>query len=1253
MPRPWNELNIKAWTVEMLSIVLLSACAGTGPFISGNEEEKAGGPLGPDQVAQRILLVGDAGAPSANETEPVLAMTQEIIRQDTNTIVVFLGDNIYPSGLSEIGVQTRKEEERRLNEQVQAGNHRHEHTYFIPGNHDWKQGKEGGWESNDRQEVFVDSAFGYNSFLPDGGCPGPEVEKVGEDIALIMINTQWWLHKGQRPEGDAGGCEDVKDEEEFLVQLEAAIKDNRERQIIVLGHHPLMSSGNHGGYYTWKDHLFPLTAISPSLYIPLPIVGSIYPGYRRYMGNVQDLAHPKYRALIAGIEEILEKYQGAVYASGHEHNLQFARKNGYNHIVSGSGSKVTKVAKTRSTEFAYANKGLCELLTTTDREVWARFRVPDSLNKQGEVVFETLLGRLNDPIDAGPSAGEMGKSLSDSVVTAVAAEVYEASWTKRLLMGAQYRDVWAAPVEFPVLDLYNEKGGLTPIKRGGGMATKSLRFAGGDGYQYVVRSIQKDPSSVLPSYLRNTVARGLIQDGIAAAHPYSAITVPPMADAIGVLHTDPKIVYVPNDPALGEHRETFGDLLSLFEKRPSGDQSEDPHFGNAEKLVSTPDMIEDLHEDHYNQVDEEALLVARLFDNILGDWDRHDDQWRWARYPTDKGRRFVPVPRDRDQVFHKFEGWVPDLVNSSWGARNLRNFDYEIDNIVGQNFNARYLDRSFLTRMDRRDFIQAAQHIQNNLTDEVVHQAISLFPDTVYALTGEEIEAKLRSRRDKLVDQAQDYYEVLAKEVDIVGSELDEHFEVVRLNDDETSVNVFPVQDGKVVRSDTLYSRTFFRKETKEVRLYGIGGNDKFHISGEVKKGMLVRIIGGVGSSKVDATDRVKGWRKRTWVYSAGNKLRNDNLEFELASKEAKDLSNNETLDASYDRKSFVYNTTMPIVSLGYNPDDGVFLGGGVLHTDHGFMKEPFSSRYSIAGKAAMLTGSWDFKFTSTHTDVLGRWDLSNELTVQAPNFLFNFYGLGNESVRDINQPDNFYRFELDQVSFFPSLQHSWDQASHFRVGPTYQYFDPRRNRERFSNQSDAITQDIFDIRQFLGIKAEYQMYNADNSMVPHRGVGFNGELAYVKGITVQETEYLKAKAEFKMYTPLEFLPDGVVLALRVGASHLIGDYEVYQASTIGGYKEFRGVRRDRYAGRTAVYANSDLRVRLFRVGNNFVPFDIGGLAHFDLGRVWQNNEDSFLIHHSYGFGGWIGILDLIAIQGTWSKSDDDELFVFGLGFFF
>ena len=148
------------------------------------------------------------------------------------------------------------------------------------------------------------------------------------------------------------------------------------------------------------------------------------------------------------------------------------------------------------------------------------------------------------------SAQPRTASVQDSV-TVVPGERYAAGSLHRLLFGSDYRSVWTTPLRVELLDLETFEGGVTPIRRGGGMQTASLRFATQDGRQFQFRSIDKDPSAIIPEELRETLVADIVQDQISSAHPVGALVVSPILDAVGVLHAEPHLVVLPDEPALG------------------------------------------------------------------------------------------------------------------------------------------------------------------------------------------------------------------------------------------------------------------------------------------------------------------------------------------------------------------------------------------------------------------------------------------------------------------------------------------------------------------------------------------------------------------------------------------------------------------------------------------------------------------------------------------------------------------------------
>lgn len=98
---------------------------------------------------------------------------------------------------------------------------------------------------------------------------------------------------------------------------------------------------------------------------------------------------------------------------------------------------------------------------------------------------------------------------------------------------------WVQPIEMPVLDLEKSANGLIPHRKTGGMQSINLIFKTTRGGRYMFRSIDKDPSKILPLELRGTIVADALQDGISTAYPYAALIVAPLAEAAGILHTNP------------------------------------------------------------------------------------------------------------------------------------------------------------------------------------------------------------------------------------------------------------------------------------------------------------------------------------------------------------------------------------------------------------------------------------------------------------------------------------------------------------------------------------------------------------------------------------------------------------------------------------------------------------------------------------------------------------------------------------------
>jgi hypothetical protein len=313
-------------------------------------------------VEASLFLLGDAGVPAASD--PVLAeLRQQAARDPARSLIAFLGDNIYPRGMPDAGAPGRKDAERRLRAQLDAARASGAPSIFVPGNHDWAD-RRSGWEAIRRQGAFVaEHGGGLAAMLPADGCPGPVVRDLGERLRVVAIDTEWWLYRGPKPLHPTSSCS-ADSEKEVLDALGNAIRSAGDRRVVVVAHHPLASGGTHGGNFTWSDHLFPLRARHPWLWIPLPGVGSGYPMARQRGVSNQDLSGVLNRRMREALAGVFTQHPPLAYAAGHEHNLQVLKgKDTPYLLVSGAGAfgHLTRAHDTRSTLFARTASGFMRI----------------------------------------------------------------------------------------------------------------------------------------------------------------------------------------------------------------------------------------------------------------------------------------------------------------------------------------------------------------------------------------------------------------------------------------------------------------------------------------------------------------------------------------------------------------------------------------------------------------------------------------------------------------------------------------------------------------------------------------------------------------------------------------------------------------------------------------------------------------------------------------------------------------------------
>ena len=1215
-------------------------------------------------IKHSMYLVGDAGNAAMGETTKVLEyLKRDVANENENSSVVFLGDNIYPVGMppkSDTG--KRPLAEHRLKVQMDALKDFKGKIVFTPGNHDWATY---GLKGIHRQEKFIEEYLNKTRngveddddknwdeyYFPTNGCGDPTLIEVNDQLVIVAIDTNWWLRNWNKDQEINDGCE-VKNRQMFQFMFEELLRKHRNKNIVISMHHPLYSNGPHGGYYTAKEHIFPLTQLYPNLYLPLPVLGSVAAFGRSTFGSRQDISHRLYQDLKTAVLAGAKKNGQFIFASGHEHSLQYFENENQKFIVSGSGSKESPTRVGNGGQFGYGKKGYARVDFYTDGSSWLEFIVPNEEGTDARVVFrKKLTEKLSVSKDNIPTSfPEFEKKETEISRRPINTPVKKVGLVHNLLLGKHYRDLYLKEYTFPVLDLSSFKGGMEIMKRGGGNQTNSLRMRDKDGHQYVMRALTKDASRFIP-YPFNQISgtQSLVEDNFLSTHPFAPFAIADLADAANIYHTNPKLFYIPKQPTLSYHNDMFGGDVYLVEERAGGNWENSESLGESKKIISTVDVAAKITKNHKHKVDQQWAVRSRLFDLTIGDWDRHDDQWRWAIEEQEDGTKiYRPIPRDRDQPFSKYDGFVVGLARLALPfLRQLKTFNPDVKNMKWDTWSARYFDRTFLTELEWEDWQKEAAFIKANITDEIIDKALQNFPGESYDLTAAEISEILKSRRDNIEKFARQHYELVAKKVDVVGTEKRELFEVERLDNNRTKVTVWEISNKKRKKKNQVYQRVFEGADTDEIVLYGIGDDDEFKLTGQVKKGILVRIVGGLGKDYVLDESSVSGGSKKTKVYDSID----EENRLELGT-EGKDLTSDKVEENTYDRRHahYEYDFGIPFPILAYNQDDGLVIGLDYKSTKYKFKKTPYAEVHQFTGTFASAPRAFAVNYHCEFLQTFGEWGAVFNASYKGDRFSTNFFGIGNET---LNPADDLSFNRVRRSSFYvdgglrrPVLGGN----GAFTISPTIERTQVDETPDRFISQDNLdLPDDIFEFKNYLGLRAKFDYENLDNHSDPHRGIRLHLAYARTANLTDFDRNFGNTKAELTLYQPLN-KAETFVFATRVGVSANAGDYEFFQAPTLGGRENLRGFRAERFNAETVFFHNTDLRVKLFTSYNNIVPFSLGIHGGVDYGRAWQPGEESDKWHVGYGGGIWLAPVDFIILSLGYYVSDDDTRIQFTVG---
>jgi hypothetical protein len=1073
-------------------------------------------------------------------------------------------------------------------------------------------------------------------YEPKGGCGGPELVNISKDVIMIIMDSQWWIHPYEKP-GIESDCP-YKTKDEVLNEIENIVRQNPKKLVLFACHHPFKSYGIHGGYFTLKQHIFPFTEMKPNLYIPLPVIGSIYPIARSVFGTPQDLKHPAYAEMIKDVQKVVKKHPNVIFISGHEHNLQLIKDSSYHYLISGSGTKKSRVAKNKHELFGAAENGFATLEISNNKNVRVRFYTVKG--DESKIAYDSALVNFSKIpaafLDSTQTA-IAAVSFKDSAVVAVNLKYDSVSRFHRFIFGENYRKEWATPVHLKVFNLSKEHGGFTIESLGGGKQTQSLRLKDKSGRLWVLRSVNKDPQGALPENFRNSVAQHVVQDMTSASHPYAPLAVPDLAKAAHVIAAQPTYYFVPDDPAFNFYRPLFANTICALEPRAPTPDSTDTR--------STEKVLNRLYDDNDNHVDQQVALRARLLDMLIGDWDRNFDQWRFGATDTGKGNIYYPIPRDRDQAFFKGDGVLIKAVSKNM-MPYLKGFTKDFERIKWLNWSARDFDRLFLNELSRQDWIRISEDIKHSLTDDVITKAVKKMPPEIFALDGKSLIEKLKSRRDALTTEALKYYSFLNRDVDVVGSNKKEYFKVSNVGDN-LQVKVF--KRTKTNDSATLiYNRIFEPKYTREVRLYGLAGNDVFDIDEQAKRGIRIRLIGGRGND----TFNVRGSIHND-IYDLNDTVIEKNTVLNHSHSRVRISSS--PLVNKYESTGFNYNIyRFPQLDIGYNQEDGLMVGVGLLYRTYRFRKAPYSTQQKLSSLYAPTHGSYQVRYQAEVNQLIGNTDVLFNTEFVNPT-LNNFFGLGNETVKNPNVGLEYYRVRYKYARAELLFRQKPFTILSIAAGPAWYHYWNRYedNKERILGTPGMVGLDsanVYSNKSYLGGKFSILLNNVNSDLLPTRGVYWNTELTALAGIKSTSKPLTQLTSDLTLYSSLASL-EKLVTVLKVGGGHIYSkNYEYFQALNLGANNVLRGFRKNRFAGSGLAYGSLELRAELFKSKSYYFPGPVGLIGFAETGRVWAKNEESKKWHDTFGGGIYYAPFNAAIISGTIGFSPEERIFNFSIG---
>ncbi|WP_165021698.1 hypothetical protein [Dysgonomonas sp. ZJ279] len=791
------------------------------------------------------------------------------------------------------------------------------------------------------------------------------------------------------------------------------------------------------------------------------------------------------------------------------------------------------------------------------------------------------------------------------------------------IVGKHYRELYSTPISVKSTRLYDLYGGLKFV--GQLPRLHALFLEDKEGHQYLVRPLGGATTFIESDFFKNTYNREdfkdtyldkFIGDAYTITHPYAFLVANKLAEGVGLSSFDSEIFYIPENATTDTIADGTGiadRLVSIYDLKT---------FTTQSKVIETDNLLTKIQESKSFHVNQHEYIRERLLDILIGDWNKTKENWQWYGIPQSDSIVYMPLVADRSHTFTRVDGILFKLMLNVFGLNSITNYDGNYNNLKKANGIGIPLDVALVARSGREVWEEEAKYLGYLLTDSVIDSAFKELPEEIYETNSTEtIKANLKKRRDAIEDIAHKYYNILQETPVITGTNGNDLFVIEQSNRNTTNICIYD-RNTNALLFDKEYD-----KNTKEIWLYGLSGDDIFRISGKSRSGTPLTLVGGKGTNIYNIERS-----RNTTIYDYKNhNVVNDTL------GDANIIRTNVEKVHTYDYTKLKYHTVNFTPWGVYDSDLGFYLGAYLSKTMYGFKRSPYSYRHRIG--FSYLDGLMYQGFFPSLDEKNG---FSIEAIFGVANDFHNFFGYGNQTNGHRDAEIEYNRVDIGRYSIQPSYYWRLSPMYKITAQSTLEVYTLSEPTDRFINQVYGDNSKVFDTKVFADVNLTYDIHKEIDATIPAIDLSVTSGLTWNLSDLRRNFPYLRSKLSVEINCTDRFS----IATAFIGEALFTNRYEFYQAASV----ELRGFRDNRFIGRQSFYQHTDFRYDLGRLKNPFTPINYGVFTGFDHGRVWLPNEHSRTWHISYGGGFWLTLLKKYTGKFSYFSSDDGNRFYIGIG---